>query len=769
MNRYLLLFATGISATVPWLIDSTLKSIMVLIATGLAAIALRRASAAKRHLLWLIAMTALLALPILSILLPTWRILPPWSSRIVYRSIAATTPVAAQRFIGDGARARGSAGRTPAVSPATPRLDTHSGSAPSIDAWSALSLVWAAGSAVLLLRLCAAQCVLRRTFKRCSPATHDRVLGEVQRARAQLGLRRTVLLLSDPRQTIPFVSGVWRPRLVLPAESEQWSDVRMRSVLLHELAHIKRNDIAIQWLAQVVCAVHWFNPLVWFAAWRLHVERERACDDLVLASGVRASDYAEHLLHVATKLEPAIGTYSSALAMARPSRLEGRLVDVLNARLNRSGVTRTLAVGAVAIAIALIVPIAMLRAAEEKPASDPAPVSAGSSDLQQTLDPPVSSQEIKESHAPDPTENPQQLPPKAIDAKILELRGSLEELRTQLGDMHPKVREMRARIAQLEAHRNAQTGVGAHEARIANETEEKALARLRLQQAELELKRAAELHEQKMISAAEYEKAKAALDLRRAELRGDQTEVARVELARAEAQLARLSELRRQKLISESELEEAKFAVEEARIRLRQREVAASNSKPPEETRFKAVRKVPVLGDIPVLGRLFRTTTEEDARKREEETAYAAGAAGQPGATTPNSKHSSPPKSEIRVVALKYCEASATAPLIEQAMTAQKRAVHVLPDARSNSLVIVADDQAIDAAVRFIATLDQAPRETSSAIDPDPKPEDKGPEAITQAVAAQKALVDAARARLQQAEAELTRLNNLREEQGGRH
>jgi hypothetical protein len=106
MNRYLLLFATGISATVPWLIDSTLKSIMVLIATGLAAIALRRASAAKRHLLWMIAMTALLALPILSILLPTWRILPPWSSRIVYRSIAATTPVAAQRFIGDGARAR---------------------------------------------------------------------------------------------------------------------------------------------------------------------------------------------------------------------------------------------------------------------------------------------------------------------------------------------------------------------------------------------------------------------------------------------------------------------------------------------------------------------------------------------------------------------------------------------------------------------------------------------------------------------------------------
>jgi hypothetical protein len=136
-------------------------------------------------------------------------------------------------------------------------------------------------------------------------------------------------------------------------------------VLLHELAHVKRRDVLVLLLTQFACAVHWFNPLAWLAAWRLHVERERACDNLVLTSGIKASDYAEHLLHVATRLETA--SPAGALAMARPSRLEGRLMAVLNQQLKRGGVTGSITLLAAAISLSIIIPVAMLRA-QDKPA-----------------------------------------------------------------------------------------------------------------------------------------------------------------------------------------------------------------------------------------------------------------------------------------------------------------------------------------------------------------------------------------------------------------
>jgi hypothetical protein len=113
-----------------------------------------------------------------------------------------------------------------------------------------------------------------------------------------------------------------------------WSDERRQSVLLHELAHIRRHDCRVQLVAQAACALYWFNPLVWTAASHLRSERERACDDQVLHFGAQASSYAAHLLDIARELRPSLRP-SAALAMARPSDLEGRLLSVLAARRAR--------------------------------------------------------------------------------------------------------------------------------------------------------------------------------------------------------------------------------------------------------------------------------------------------------------------------------------------------------------------------------------------------------------------------------------------------
>ena len=129
----------------------------------------------------------------------------------------------------------------------------------------------------------------------------------------------------------------------MPADADAWPVERLRIVLLHELAHVKRRDCLTHLLAQAACAVYWFNPLAWMAARQARAERERACDDLVLAAGTRGSDYAEELLQIARVMRsgrfPAV-LAGATLAMAHRSQLEGRLMAILDPRIPRRGLTR---------------------------------------------------------------------------------------------------------------------------------------------------------------------------------------------------------------------------------------------------------------------------------------------------------------------------------------------------------------------------------------------------------------------------------------------
>jgi len=346
MNRTLFAVAALSSASSPVLLDSAVKATVLLTLAAAAAMLLRRDSAATRHLVWLLAIVAVLAMPAMSAILPTWRVLPDWPSVQPSAAAASLPPVART--------AHGPAPQT------------------ALSSWNghcALPLVWVVGFCVLVLRLVAARWMLWNTERRAmvlssssqtAKASHVLLVTTFQGACSQLGVSRRVTLLIHPDKTIPAIWGVLRPRLLLPATARHWSGEQLQSVLLHELAHIKRSDLMGQLLSQAACALYWFNPLVWCAAWRLGVERERACDDLVLDGGVRPSAYAEHLLDVATRFSPVRWTKACGLVMGRKSSLEGRLVAVLSGNVSRRKVSLALAAIALAVAVAIAVPIAML-------------------------------------------------------------------------------------------------------------------------------------------------------------------------------------------------------------------------------------------------------------------------------------------------------------------------------------------------------------------------------------------------------------------------
>ena len=219
------------------------------------------------------------------------------------------------------------------------------------------------------------------------------------RAQAALGFRRDVRLLESDRRAMPMLWGLWRPWLLVPAEAESWPALRRWVVLLHELAHAKRWDCATKLLAHVACAVYWFNPLAWLAFKRMQTEAEAACDDLVLASDhsniaeLKPSDYATHLLEIASGFKSSMLAAYSSIAMARRSKLEGRLLAILDGGRSRRRLTFLVATVAVLLMAGLAVPLAMLHARDANQATAEANSLSGTRATSQAIQPPRDAKE----------------------------------------------------------------------------------------------------------------------------------------------------------------------------------------------------------------------------------------------------------------------------------------------------------------------------------------------------------------------------------------
>ena len=171
---------------------------------------------------------------------------------------------------------------------------------------------------------------------------------------------RGVRLLKSSRVAVPVVWGIFRPVLLLPADVEEWPKERFDVVLQHELAHVGRWDNISLILTRIAVSLFWVHPLAWSLDRAGRSECERACDDLVLASGTKPSDYADHLLAIAREM-PAFDPFRSVtLAMSRKTQLEGRLLSILQKDVVRRAFTGRGVAIACALAVAVMVPIAAI-------------------------------------------------------------------------------------------------------------------------------------------------------------------------------------------------------------------------------------------------------------------------------------------------------------------------------------------------------------------------------------------------------------------------
>ncbi|UCC71514.1 MAG: HEAT repeat domain-containing protein [Gemmatimonadota bacterium] len=366
--------------TVELATDVLLKGTIVLGAAGLVTLLLSGQSAATRNAVWSAALAALLIIPVLSLALPSWRV-----EALHLTTEVAPAPVshtAGSEISGENGCCDACCQEEPVESGGyitvprdadTDGLATKRAVASEQGEWTGAErklagmaaagiviLIWVAGLVALLARLALDACRAHGLIGRAAECREADVREIAKRLADRVRVDRRIKLLVSGEVSMPLSCGLWRPVVIFPETVTSWTAERKHVVLLHEIAHIARWDYAVHLMVEIVCAFYWFNPLVWLAARRNEVERERACDDEALRIGIRSDVYATHLVEIA-RAHVGRQLPRAAFAMAQPSSLARRVRSILARGLNRTPVTPRRMVSTGLAALTLVMPLASLE------------------------------------------------------------------------------------------------------------------------------------------------------------------------------------------------------------------------------------------------------------------------------------------------------------------------------------------------------------------------------------------------------------------------
>lgn len=329
-----------------FLLELTIKSTLILAVAFVMVRLMRRASAAFRYSVWSVAIVALLALPVVNLCVPKWTL------------EAGTINQAANSHH----RNRPSAALPVLQTQHSPQKDVLQSTLPSSSASQTslsitdkisvspsaflpnvvmtLNVFWLMGCVAMLIRLLIMRVRLWSTSRNYEAVAEGQLFDLLQTCRDDLDYSRPVRLYVTDQRVMPMTWGIICPSILLPREAEHWPEQEIRCAILHELAHVSRLDCLSQLFVQLTCVLYWLNPLVWVAARSLHLERELACDDVVLQNGERASDYAALLMQAVSHFHSNKMLESTAVSMAGRNGFTRRLQAILQETQDRRPVPR---------------------------------------------------------------------------------------------------------------------------------------------------------------------------------------------------------------------------------------------------------------------------------------------------------------------------------------------------------------------------------------------------------------------------------------------
>jgi len=189
-------------------------------------------------------------------------------------------------------------------------------------------LLWLLGSAALAIYVGAGNFHLWWLVTRERPLTDQKILDLLEDCKAEMGVRNILGIVTTDKVRSAALFGFVRPRLLLPTGMVEALNIEeLRYVFLHELGHLRRRDIYVAWLMSLLQVLHWFNPLVWLAFYRMQSDRELACDALVLTHTRRgeSKDYGRTIVNLLERFSRPQRLPSMAGILETKSQLKRRI------------------------------------------------------------------------------------------------------------------------------------------------------------------------------------------------------------------------------------------------------------------------------------------------------------------------------------------------------------------------------------------------------------------------------------------------------------
>jgi len=217
--------------------------------------------------------------------------------------------------------------------------------------------LWILLAAVATLRIAVGLWKLRRLRSSSLPLTASSFPPAIQTVVAQFQRTRRVTVCRSSAVTVPTAIGFFRPVILIPDwVLQELSADELKVILLHEFAHLRRFDDWTNLAQKLVRSVFFFHPAVWWIEKRLSLEREMACDEVVLAETENPQAYAECLVSLAEKSFVRRGLVLAQAVVGHARETSLRLARILDGhRPKSSRVFRPALVLVAALAVGCVI------------------------------------------------------------------------------------------------------------------------------------------------------------------------------------------------------------------------------------------------------------------------------------------------------------------------------------------------------------------------------------------------------------------------------